>query len=104
MELGGSDAFIVLGDADMDTMNNTCECCVAAKRFILHESIADTFLERFRKELQAPVPGDPMDTKTTLGPLCTNAALDLMEKQIKTSVDGGAKVLIGGKRLNPRCH
>jgi len=109
MELGGSDAFIVLDDADMDTavkwgvwgrMNNTGECCVAAKRFILHETIADTFLERFKKALEALVPGDPMDSKTTLGPLCTKGALELVEKQIQMAVDGGAKVLTGGKRLN----
>ena len=109
MELGGSDAFIVLDDADMDTavkwglwgkMNNTGQCCVAAKRFILNEKVADTFLERFKKELEALVPGDPMDSKTTLGPLCTKGALELVEKQIQTAVDGGAKVLTGGKRLN----
>jgi succinate-semialdehyde dehydrogenase/glutarate-semialdehyde dehydrogenase len=108
MELGGSDAFIVLDDADMDTavkwgvwgrMNNTGECCVAAKRFILHEKIADTFLYRFKKAREKLVPGDPMDAKTTLGPLCTKGALDLVEQQIKTAVDGGAKVLLGGKRL-----
>ena len=109
MELGGSDAFIVLDDADMDTavewglwgrMNNTGQCCVAAKRFILQEKIADTFLDRFQKELKKLVPGDPMDSKTTLGPLCTGGALDLVLKQIKTAVDGGAKVLLGGKRLD----
>ncbi len=109
MELGGSDAFIVLEDADLDTavkwgvwgrMNNTGECCVAAKRFVLHEKIADVFLERFQKELEKLVPGDPMDPKTTLGPLCTKGALDLVQKQIKTAVDGGAKVLSGGKRVN----
>jgi succinate-semialdehyde dehydrogenase/glutarate-semialdehyde dehydrogenase len=109
MELGGSDAFIVLDDADMDTavkwgvwgrMNNTGECCVAAKRFILHEKIADTFLDRFKKELEKLVPGDPMDQKTTLGPLCTSGALDLVQKQTKTAVDGGAQVLLGGKRLD----
>ncbi len=109
MELGGSDAFIVLDDADLDTavkwgvwgrMNNTGECCVAAKRFVLHEKIADVFLDRFQKELEKLVPGDPMDPKTTLGPLCTKGALDLVQKQIKTAVDGGAKVLLGGKRLN----
>ncbi len=109
MELGGSDAFIVLDDADLDTavkwgvwgrMNNTGECCVAAKRFILHEAIANTFLERFKKKLAALVPGDPMDPKTTLGPLCTKGALELVEKQIQMAVDGGAKVLMGGKRLN----
>jgi succinate-semialdehyde dehydrogenase / glutarate-semialdehyde dehydrogenase len=109
MELGGSDAFIVLDDADMDKavewglwgrMNNTGQCCVAAKRFILHEKIADTFLERFKTALEALVPGDPMDPKTTLGPLCTKGALELVEKQIKMAVDGGAKVLTGGKRLD----
>jgi succinate-semialdehyde dehydrogenase/glutarate-semialdehyde dehydrogenase len=109
MELGGSDAFIVLDDADMDTavkwgvwgrMNNTGECCVAAKRFILHEKIADTFLERFKNELEKLVPGDPMNPTTTLGPLCTGAALDLVQKQIKTAVDGGAQALLGGKRLD----
>jgi len=109
MELGGSDAFIVLDDADLDTavkwglwgrMNNTGQCCVAAKRFILHETIADTFLDRFQKELKKLIPGDPMDSKTTLGPLCTAGALDLVLKQIRTAVDGGAKVLLGGKRLD----
>jgi len=108
MELGGSDAFIVLDDADMDTavkwgvwgrMNNTGQCCVAAKRFILHEKIADKFLDRFKKELDQLVPGDPMDPKTTLGPLCTDAALRLVQKQIKTAVDRGAKVLLGGGRI-----
>jgi succinate-semialdehyde dehydrogenase/glutarate-semialdehyde dehydrogenase len=108
MELGGSDAFIVLDDADMDAavkwgifgrMNNMGESCVAAKRFILHEKIADTFLDRFRKGLEKLVPGDPMESKTTLGPLCTKDALDLVQKQIKAAVDGGAKVLLGGERL-----
>jgi succinate-semialdehyde dehydrogenase/glutarate-semialdehyde dehydrogenase len=111
MELGGSDAFIVLDDADMDTavkwgvwgrMNNTGQCCVAAKRFILHEKIADQFLDRFRKELEKLVPGDPMDPKTTLGPLCIAEALDLVQRQILTAVDFGAKVALGGKRLDRR--
>jgi succinate-semialdehyde dehydrogenase / glutarate-semialdehyde dehydrogenase len=111
MELGGSDAFIVLDDADMDTavkwgvwgrMNNTGECCVAAKRFILHERIADTFLDRFKQELENLVPGDPMDPQTTLGPLCTEGALHLIQKQIESAVRGGAKVLLGGKRIEGR--
>jgi len=109
MELGGSDAFIVLDDADLDTavkwgvwgrMNNTGQCCVAAKRFILHEKIAGTFLKRFKEELEALIPGDPMDPNTTLGPLCTEDALELVERQIQMAVDGGAKVLLGGRRLN----
>jgi succinate-semialdehyde dehydrogenase/glutarate-semialdehyde dehydrogenase len=109
LELGGSDAFIVLDDADMDTaiqcglwgkMNVTGECCIAAKRFILDEKIADTFLDPFKKGLEKLVPGDPMDPKTTLGPLCTAGALDHVLQQIKTAVDGGARVLLGGKRLD----
>ncbi len=81
-------------------MNNTGQCCVAAKRFILDEKIADAFMVRFTKELEQLVPGDPMEEKTTLGPLCTSGALDLVQKQIKTAVAGGAQVLIGGNRLN----
>lgn len=109
MELGGSDAFLVLDDADMDTaikwgvwgrMNNTGQCCVAAKRFILDEKIADRFLDRFQKEMMKLVPGDPMDPKTTLGPLCTKGALDRVQKQIGDAVEGGAKVLLGGERLD----
>jgi succinate-semialdehyde dehydrogenase / glutarate-semialdehyde dehydrogenase len=109
MELGSNDAFIVLDDADMDTavqwglwgkMNNTGECCIAAKRYILDEKIADTFMARFKKELESLVPGDPMDPKTTLGPLCTAGALDLVQQQIKAAVDGRAKLLLGGKRLD----
>ena len=109
MELGGSDAFIVLDDADMDTavkwglwgrINNTGQCCVAAKRFILHEKIADVFLDRFKKELEQLVPGDPMDSKTTLGPLCTEGALHLVLKQVADAVHRGAKVLLGGYRLD----
>jgi len=80
-------------------MNNTGQCCVAAKRIILHEKIADQFLDRFKKELEKLVPGDPMDATTTLGPLCTEGALTLVLKQIKTATDGGAKVALGGKRL-----
>ena len=108
MELGGSDAFIVLDDADMDIaikwgvlgrMVNVGQCCIGAKRFILDEKIADVFINRFSKELEKLVPGDPTDDKTTLGPLCTQAALELVEKQIKGAVDGGAKVLLGGRRM-----
>ena len=108
LELGGSDAFIVLDDADMDTaikwglwgrMNNTGQCCVAAKRFVLDERIADPFLEGFQNEFKKLVPGDPFDPKTTLGPLCTAAALEHVLQQIKEAVDHGARVLMGGERL-----
>ncbi len=109
MELGGSDAFIVLDDADMDTaikwatfgrMNNAGQCCVAAKRFILDETIADEFLNRFKSELSAFIPGDPTDPKTTLAPLCTERALKMVEGQIESAVKGGATMLLGGKRVD----
>lgn len=109
MELGGSDAFIVLDDADLDTavkwgvwgrMNNTGQCCVAAKRFILHEKVADAFIARFKESLEKLIPGDPMAGETTLGPLSSKGALDLVEKQINDAVSNGARVVIGGKTLD----
>src|ERR1017187_4566342 len=84
MELGGSDAFIVLDDADLDKtvkwavwakMNNMGQCCVAGKRFIVVEELADKFLEQFQSALAALKPGDPMDKATPPGPLSTEAAL-----------------------------
>jgi succinate-semialdehyde dehydrogenase / glutarate-semialdehyde dehydrogenase len=109
MELGGSDAFIVLEDADLDhtvkwavwgRMYNDGQTCCAAKRFIVVEPIADQFLAKFQAALAALVPGNPRDEATTLGPLSTeSAAVDLM-KQVDAAVAHGAKVLIGGKRLD----
>ena len=111
MELGGSDPFIVLDDADLDAavkwallgrMENTGQACIAAKRFIIPEKIADNFLSRFKSELEKLKPGDPMDPETTLGPLCTEGALSGVLTQIDAAVKGGAKVLLGGKKLNRR--
>jgi succinate-semialdehyde dehydrogenase/glutarate-semialdehyde dehydrogenase len=108
MELGGSDAFIVLEDADLDKtvkwavwgkMNNTGQCCVAAKRFIVVEELADRFLEKFQKALAELEPGDPMDTATTLGPLSTEAALLQLLGQVTSAVIHGATVVMGGKRI-----
>jgi succinate-semialdehyde dehydrogenase/glutarate-semialdehyde dehydrogenase len=109
MELGGSDAFIVLDDADLEhtvkwavwgRMYNTGQTCCAAKRFIVHEKIADKFLEKFQAALTALKPGDPMDEKTTLGPLSTESALVDLLKQVDNAVSKGAKVLMGGKRID----
>ena len=84
MELGGSDAFIVLDDADLEQtvkwavwgrMYNTGQTCCAAKRFIVVDKIADQFLAKFKTALAALKPGDPMDEKTTLGPLSTEVRL-----------------------------
>ncbi len=109
MELGGSDAFIVLEDADLEKtvewavwgkMNNTGQCCVAAKRFIVVESLADRFLEKFKTALAALSPGDPMDSATTLGPLSTEAALVNLLDQVKRAVAAGATLVMGGARLD----
>jgi succinate-semialdehyde dehydrogenase/glutarate-semialdehyde dehydrogenase len=109
MELGGSDAFIVLDDADLDKtipwavwgrMYNGGQTCCAAKRFIVLESIADEFIMKFKAALSELKPGDPMDEKTTHGPLSTEDALLQLIKQVDSAVKHGAKVLMGGKRLN----
>jgi succinate-semialdehyde dehydrogenase/glutarate-semialdehyde dehydrogenase len=108
MELGGSDAFIVLADADIDPtvawavwgkMNNTGQCCVAAKRFIVVATVAEIFLAKFSKALAAMVPGDPMDPATTLGPLSTESALVKLLDQVARAVAGGATLALGGKRV-----
>jgi succinate-semialdehyde dehydrogenase / glutarate-semialdehyde dehydrogenase len=108
MELAGNDAFIVLDDADMDTAikwavwgktTNAGQCCIAAKRFILDEKVADVFISRFSKELSKLTPGDPRNDKTTLAPLSSQSALELVERQITAAVDAGAKLLMGGRRL-----
>jgi len=107
LELGGSDAFIILEDADIDKavdwavvgrMNNNGECCVASKRFIAVESIADEFLSKFKNKLSAIVVGDPMDPKTQLGPLSSEAAAVQLAGQVDKAVAEGATVVLGGKR------
>ena len=109
MELGGSDAFIVLEDADLDhavkwavwgRMYNTGQTCCAAKRFIVVDPLADKFLDKFRTALAALKPGDPMDEKTTLGPLSSEPALLQLVEQVDSAVSHGAKVLLGGKRID----
>jgi succinate-semialdehyde dehydrogenase/glutarate-semialdehyde dehydrogenase len=109
MELGGNDAFIVLEDADLDKtvrwavwakMNNTGQCCVAAKRLIVVEELADRFLAQFQKAMAAFTPGDPMDQSTTLGPLSTEAALVQLLSQVERAVAGGATLVMGGKRID----
>ncbi|MDH4393223.1 MAG: NAD-dependent succinate-semialdehyde dehydrogenase [Aquabacterium sp.] len=108
MELGGSDAFIVLDDADLDKtmpwavwgrMYNAGQTCCAAKRFIVLDAVADAFLARFKTALDALKPGDPMDEQTTLGPLSTEAALLQLLGQVDAAVKGGARVLLGGQRI-----
>ncbi|MGI4954039.1 MAG: NAD-dependent succinate-semialdehyde dehydrogenase [Janthinobacterium lividum] len=109
MELGGSDAFIVLADADLDhtvqwavwgRMYNDGQTCCAAKRFIVVEPLADAFLARFQAALAALIPGDPMDEATTLGPLSSETALIELLQQIDVAVAHGANIVMGGKRFD----
>ena len=109
MELGGSDAFVVLEDADLEytvkwavwgRMYNTGQTCCAAKRFIVIDKLADKFIGKFKAALAALKPGDPMDVETTLGPLSTESALIALLKQVDVATEHGAKVLLGGKRID----
>jgi succinate-semialdehyde dehydrogenase/glutarate-semialdehyde dehydrogenase len=109
MELGGSDAFIVLEDADLDhaikwavwgRMYNDGQTCCAAKRFIVVESLADKFLEKFQAALGGLKAGDPLDEKTTQGPLSTESALVQLLAQVDSAVTHGATLVMGGKRID----
>ncbi len=107
LELGGSDPFIVLEDADIDratdmavngrTVNNG-QSCVASKRFIVMEKVADEFLKKFKSKMEALQLGDPMDKKTQLGPLSSEDALQTIVDQIERAVQQGAKIETGGKK------
>ncbi len=106
MELGGSDAFIVLEDADIPKavaagitgrFKNAGQICLAAKRFILVGKIADEFEEQFVKAAQAIRVGDPMDPANQMGPLARADLRDSLHKQVEGSIAAGARALCGGK-------
>ncbi len=106
MELGGSDAFIVLADADLDKtvewalwgrVNNGGQCCVASKRFIVVEAIADEFLAKFQTALAGLVAGDPFDKTTTLPPMSSQAAAEGLNAQVRKAVDAGATAITLGE-------
>jgi len=111
LELGGSDPFIVMPSADLDAAVKTAvkariinngQSCIAAKRFIVHESIADVFEQRFVAAMSALRLGDPLDESTDIGPLATPQIVDDIEKQVDASVAAGAKLLTGGKRVGEK--
>jgi succinate-semialdehyde dehydrogenase/glutarate-semialdehyde dehydrogenase len=109
LELGGSDPFVVLDDADLDAAAETGawarnmnggQSCIAAKRFVVHTDVYDEFLDSFLEEVESLTVGDPMDEDTEVGP---QAKADLMEEfheQVEASVEAGAEVLTGGEPLD----
>jgi succinate-semialdehyde dehydrogenase/glutarate-semialdehyde dehydrogenase len=108
MELGGSDPFVVMPSADLEQaastavtarMINNGQSCIAAKRFIIHETIYDEFLKRFVAGVSAIRVGDPMDQETQLGPLATEAIRAGLDNQVRASVIAGARIATGGKTL-----
>ncbi|HEX8692358.1 MAG TPA: NADP-dependent succinic semialdehyde dehydrogenase [Longimicrobium sp.] len=106
LELGGSDPFIVMPSADLAaaaktaakarTINNG-QSCIAAKRFIVHEAVADEFTAAFVREMEALKVGDPMQETTDLGPLATESIRGEVDEQVRKSVEKGARVLSGGE-------
>jgi succinate-semialdehyde dehydrogenase/glutarate-semialdehyde dehydrogenase len=107
LELGGSDPFIVMASADLELavsaavtarVTNNGQTCIAAKRFIIEEAIADKFLTLFVDQFKALKVGDPMLPDTDVGPLATPQILDELDAQVKATVAAGAKLLVGGDR------
>ena len=109
LELGGSDPFIVMPSANLETATTTAvkarifnngQSCIAAKRFIVAESIAEEFENKFAQKMAALVVGDPFDPKTELGPLSTADGVADLDRDVQATVRAGAKVLTGGKPLD----
>src|SRR5467141_225220 len=108
LELGGSDPFIVMPSADLEAavatavearIINNGQSCIAAKRFIVAESIADAFERKFVNRMEALVIGDPLDDRTELGPLATADAVVSLDADVHKTIDAGAKLLTGGRPL-----
>jgi succinate-semialdehyde dehydrogenase/glutarate-semialdehyde dehydrogenase len=106
LELGGSDPFIVLADADLAAaaknaadarLINSGQSCIAAKRFIVVDAVADAFVERFLRELSARRMGDPLDRATQVGPQAREDLRDSLHGQVEESVKRGARLLLGGE-------
>jgi succinate-semialdehyde dehydrogenase/glutarate-semialdehyde dehydrogenase len=111
LELGGADPFIVLEDADVEAaarvaidarFQNAGQSCIAAKRFIVVDSIADEFEERFRNGIEELAVGDPMEASSRIGPLAKSDLVDTLEQQVRHSIGAGATVVTGGQRLQRR--
>lgn len=109
LELGGSDPFILMPSADLEEavktgvaarIQNGGQSCIAAKRFIVAEQVYDRFLNDFVAKMQSLKVGDPLDPKTEIGPLATEAILRGVDEQVQKSIAAGAKLLAGGKRID----
>jgi len=109
LELGGSDPFIVMPSANLEVATATAvkarifnngQSCIAAKRFVVAESIAEKFEHLFAEKMAALKVGDPFDEKTELGPMSTSDGLADLDRDVKKTVEAGAKVLTGGKPLD----
>ncbi|HEY8512753.1 MAG TPA: NAD-dependent succinate-semialdehyde dehydrogenase [Cyclobacteriaceae bacterium] len=107
LELGGSNAFIVLPDADLKAavevgvrarMQNAGQSCIAAKRFILHRDIAEEYIQKFSEHAAKLKVGNPMDPETDMGPLARTDLADQLEEQVNQSVEAGARIVFGGTR------
>lgn len=113
LELGGSNAYVVLSDADIEEaakigctarMMNTGQSCIAAKRFILMSDIAELFTELLKNNIAALKLGEPMDEDTQVGPMAREDLAKGIEEQVQKSVDKGAKIILGGKREGATYH
>ena len=109
LELGGSDPFIILEDADLEKavknavkgrFGNMGQACTSSKRIIAVEKIADEFLEKFKEKVTGLKVGDPMERDTEVGPLSSEEAAQKIEKQVNDTIKSGAKVVLGGKRID----
>ena len=108
LELGGSDPFIVLEDADIEKATtgavrgrflNCGQSCIASKRFIISKKVANEFIEKFIQKTEALKIGDPMSDDTDIGPLSTFKGVENIEEMVKDAVDKGAEILTGGERI-----
>jgi acyl-CoA reductase-like NAD-dependent aldehyde dehydrogenase len=109
LELGGSDPFVVLEDADLNEtahmatqsrLLNNGQSCIAAKRFIVVKEVAERFTKLFVENTNAEVVGDPLDPKTTVGPLVRDSQRQALAKQVNDARNKGGKILTGGRSLN----
>ncbi len=109
LELGGSDPYVILDDADLDRAAevgaqardiNSGQSCIAAKRFIVHDDVYDEYVERFVEEMSSQRVGDPMDEDTDVGPQAREDLMEDLHDQVERSVEAGANVAIGGEPLD----